>query len=1012
MQTWIHYATTYLHPARLAWLCLIAITVPASVTRGDDRLPPDGDPQPQVVAIGRMARPPVLDGKLSDWPADATAIVLGNAPHTLRRPGGWSGASDLSGSVRLAWDNEFLYVAADIVDNKLLQAEGPSQVWQGDTIEMFFNTFPNQQRTDGFWQIALVPPLKPGAKLAVVGSQKPFEGVEGTAAVHDGGYTLECRIPWKNLERFTPATGMHLGVQIYLDDRDDQGRHAQLAWYPSAITFTHPSHTNVVILRDTGDTTLPRVVAGPQYWSVTDQQTARISVMADVPGAKTAELSRIQQAPAATATTQATAARPAVPVTPPLSIDLHQAGDRICVGETALPVAGPDGPAQFSVTVRDAQGNVLATNLFQAQLGGQRFARVMQLTASIKTRLKALETKFGVDAQARAGLNEWMTRCNAVMGNEGRAECLSGWLLDQWLVELTDLTDALTTLEAGGAPYAQRHGSFVRAYPSPLTGEFRPYALYVPEPSGDNLDQPRPLIVLLHSIYADERQLLFTLNRFRDLGAIVYQGAAYRQFDWSGISAAETWAGLDDVLRNYRVDPDRIYLMGHHVGGRGVWQLAMARPDFWAAAAPMFSGIDTLPPYPALRLYPDFYPQASNILIPPPMNTPTPKPEPITQPLERRIFEQYSLASQLENISRLPLRSAYGEDEANAAAERLAMQDRLAQLGAPLATHYQPGAMHGIAPNDVSDPSFYTWLLSHRRPAYPKKLTYIANGLRYNTAWWVRVDALTSPVDLGRISAAITADRIEVQTKGVSALSLLLDQRLSAVGTKLSIAIDGQSPLLATVAAEPTWLGTQRDEQGHWAIASPAAGQKRHGLSGPINDFQFERFIVVYGTGADATQNAAMEKLSKGFADWGHGAIFTCKADRDVTDADIRDAHLLVIGTPKTNLILAKAADRLPLRWLDHSIQLGNTTVEGPGASACVIYPNPLSPQRYMVVITAMDDAGYQIWSRRGLGDYALGNVTTDAGKAAFGIVAQGYFDNRWQWDSNLCLKPAGKLAP
>jgi poly(3-hydroxybutyrate) depolymerase len=41
------------------------------------------------------------------------------------------------------------------------------------------------------------------------------------------------------------------------------------------------------------------------------------------------------------------------------------------------------------------------------------------------------------------------------------------------------------------------------------------------------------------------------------------------------------------VRKEYRVDPARIYLMGHSMGGFGAWYLGAQHADLWAAVAPM-----------------------------------------------------------------------------------------------------------------------------------------------------------------------------------------------------------------------------------------------------------------------------------------------------------------------------------------------------------------------------------------------------------------------------------------
>ncbi len=50
---------------------------------------------------------------------------------------------------------------------------------------------------------------------------------------------------------------------------------------------------------------------------------------------------------------------------------------------------------------------------------------------------------------------------------------------------------------------------------------------------------------------------------------------------------------LDDVMHNYRVDRDRIYVTGPSMGGTGTWTLASAHPEKFAAIVPISSGGET-----------------------------------------------------------------------------------------------------------------------------------------------------------------------------------------------------------------------------------------------------------------------------------------------------------------------------------------------------------------------------------------------------------------------------------
>jgi predicted peptidase len=66
---------------------------------------------------------------------------------------------------------------------------------------------------------------------------------------------------------------------------------------------------------------------------------------------------------------------------------------------------------------------------------------------------------------------------------------------------------------------------------------------------------------------------------------------------WGDQGPAEGWyvnekdvlKMVDDTLRDYRCDPDRVYVTGLSNGGFGTWYFASAYPERWAAVAPICS---------------------------------------------------------------------------------------------------------------------------------------------------------------------------------------------------------------------------------------------------------------------------------------------------------------------------------------------------------------------------------------------------------------------------------------
>ncbi|MFO1022877.1 MAG: prolyl oligopeptidase family serine peptidase [Planctomycetales bacterium] len=55
----------------------------------------------------------------------------------------------------------------------------------------------------------------------------------------------------------------------------------------------------------------------------------------------------------------------------------------------------------------------------------------------------------------------------------------------------------------------------------------------------------------------------------------------------------ELTALLDDLVKKYKVDEDRIYLTGLSMGGMGTWKLAAYTPDRFAALVPICGGGET-----------------------------------------------------------------------------------------------------------------------------------------------------------------------------------------------------------------------------------------------------------------------------------------------------------------------------------------------------------------------------------------------------------------------------------
>lgn len=128
------------------------------------------------------------------------------------------------------------------------------------------------------------------------------------------------------------------------------------------------------------------------------------------------------------------------------------------------------------------------------------------------------------------------------------------------------------------------------------------YRVYVPA----DYDPARkyPVILYLHGRGArgndNERQIggahlgsviqLYEMKqpeRYRSFIAVFPQ----TQGNWFGEPAEQAILALDQVMRDFSVDPQRVYLAGLSLGGYGCWYLAAKYPDKFAAVVQLSGGV-------------------------------------------------------------------------------------------------------------------------------------------------------------------------------------------------------------------------------------------------------------------------------------------------------------------------------------------------------------------------------------------------------------------------------------
>ncbi len=141
-------------------------------------------------------------------------------------------------------------------------------------------------------------------------------------------------------------------------------------------------------------------------------------------------------------------------------------------------------------------------------------------------------------------------------------------------------------------------GGFRRAFLSEIDGSMQPYSVVIPESYDPT--QKYPLIVFLHGSGVDDRGTLrlidFVIGEYIKIAP---RARGYSHYYAPKETLIDIKEAIDDIIKQYSVDTERIILSGFSMGGYGVYRTYKEYPRF--AGLAVFSGQPKVPWY--IRLF-------------------------------------------------------------------------------------------------------------------------------------------------------------------------------------------------------------------------------------------------------------------------------------------------------------------------------------------------------------------------------------------------------------------------
>ncbi len=214
--------------------------------------------------------------------------------------------------------------------------------------------------------------------------------------------------------------------------------------------------------------------------------------------------------------------------------------------------------------------------------------------ASLKTRAASVAAKLIADKKA-----DLLFAIPAVEYAASMVEMANSGRLS---VERADVKGAigaasatLDRIEKGEHPLRARRGDIHWAYRSAIDDTAQPYRFYIPA----NYDAKKrwPMIVALHGMGGDENSFFAGYDNgairrvAEERGYIVVCPKGRGPYSMYMASAERDVIDvIKELKRDFSIDDDRVYLMGHSMGGYGSWSVAVNNPDLFAAIAPIAGG--------------------------------------------------------------------------------------------------------------------------------------------------------------------------------------------------------------------------------------------------------------------------------------------------------------------------------------------------------------------------------------------------------------------------------------
>ncbi len=537
------------------------------------------------------------------------------------------------------------------------------------------------------------------------------------------------------------------------------------------------------------------------------------------------------------------------------------------------------------------------------------------------------------------------------------------------------------------------NGTYRTTMTSPVDGSVQ-YYVVIPPKKPVKKDEKVGLLLTMHGagvkvgVGEDGGSMGYTPKD--DMYIVVATNRRPFGFDWEDWGRENGMNVLDVAMDKFPVDPNRVYLAGHSMGGHGTWHLGTTYPGRFAAISPSagwvsYFGFDGL-------------------------SGPT---EEYPWEFLRRSYGPTDTASLVRNLKDVGVFVIHGSDDDNVpVAHARNMVDKIKKFHDNYRYHEEKGGGHwwdrdGTEGADcVNMNDLFSFFRKNPRTEVPEQVAFRTwnPGISARRRF-VRINLQKKLLARSKVTANVASGnrRINVSTKNVRSVSV--DPSLHFSKGKITVSVDGSDRRVKWDGK--AWLHF-RYEDGSWKqFGQPVPdGWKKPDRYGPfIRSFR-KNFVLVYGTGgSEEMKEAARARARFDAQRWwyrGNGRAIVL-SDQRFDPEKYSGRNVILYGNADNNRAFSHVIGKSPVDVRSGKLVVGDRAFEGTDLSTFYVRPRKESDEHLVGIVGGTGPYGMRasmlgniFSSREAFPDLFVWKRKKEGENQSFSVVAAGIFGPDW----------------